>query len=70
MLGLHGIKHIETKSADRTDEVLNCNDPRFYSMISLCNYGDKPSDVVRKWEVHLSPGVAKKNYRRDGSLGV
>ena len=33
-------KYIETKSAHRTEEVLNFNDLKFYSMISLCDYGD------------------------------
>jgi hypothetical protein len=30
-------KNIETKSADPTNEVLNFNDPRFYSIIRLCD---------------------------------
>ena len=30
-------KHIETKSADRTDKFLNFSDPRFYSIIRLCD---------------------------------
>jgi hypothetical protein len=32
-----GKKHIETKSADQTDKFLNFSDPRFYSMIRLCD---------------------------------
>ena len=64
-------KHIKTKPVDRTDEVPNFNDPRFYSMIRLCYQVDRASDAVRKWGVRLIPCVAQtRNYRRDESFGL